>query len=163
MPPSTPYTPDLGDREPLAAMQQTIERIRSLSEGWSSPDFDRSYAPGKWSARQILVHLTQTELVFGNRVRMALATPNYVAQPMDQDRWMIAEADAASGTVARDALVAMNAMNCALFSALTPAQRETAFSHPEYGALTVDWVIHQMAGHLVHHVKQLEAIGAAKR
>jgi len=29
----------------------------------------------------------------------------------------------------------------------------------EYGRLTVDWMIHQMAGHQVHHLRQLERIG----
>jgi hypothetical protein len=51
-------------------------------------------------------------------------------------------------------------MNCALFDSLSTADRLIAFSHPEYGALTVDWVIHQMAGHLIHHLKQLEAMTA---
>ena len=31
-------------------------------------------------------------------------------------------------------------------------------SHPEYGSLTVDWIIHQTAGHQIHHLKQLEQI-----
>jgi hypothetical protein len=49
-------------------------------------------------------------------------------------------------------------MNRALFESLTPAERATPFTHPEYGALTVDWLIHQMAGHVLHHYKQLDDI-----
>ena len=64
----------------------------------------------------------------------------------------------ASGAVAAQALVAMNAFNRALFGSLTEAERATPFTHPEYGSLTVDWLMHQMAGHLVHHLVQLEAI-----
>jgi DinB family protein len=161
MPPHTPYAKDLGDAEPLETMQTTLERIRALTKQWSPNDFERSYAPEKWTARKILIHLAQTELALGTRVRMALATPGYMAQAFDQDAWMILEsggAGAASGPVAVEALIAANAFNRVLFGSLTPAQRATPFSHPEYGALTVDWVIHQMAGHLVHHLKQLEQI-----
>jgi hypothetical protein len=43
-------------------------------------------------------------------------------------------------------------------SLISAADRATAFSHPEYGALTVDWIVHQMAGHVIHHLKQLEEI-----
>ena len=50
------------------------------------------------------------------------------------------------------------AMNAAALRELSPADRELPFSHPEYGALTVDYVIHQMAGHQIHHLKQLEGI-----
>jgi len=157
MPPQTPYTPDLGDREPLAAMRETVARIGTLVAGWTPAQFDRTYAPGKWNARQILTHLAQTELALGNRARMALATPNYQAQSFDQDRWMLREA-ALGGKEAAAALMATNAMNHALFSGLSADDRATAFSHPEYGALTVDWLIHQMAGHLLHHLVQLEVI-----
>ena len=90
---------------------------------------------------------------------MALSNPGYVAQSFDQDAWMARESGL-SGRTALDALVATNAMNCALFDSLSEADRVVAFTHPEYGALTVDWVIHQMGGHLIHHLKQLEAIGA---
>ena len=162
MAPQTPYTKDLGDREPLLSMRESIERYQQIAGTWTSPQFERSYAPGKWTARQILIHLVQTELALGNRARMALATPNYVAQAFDQDRWMAAEgaggSRGASGRVALDALVAANAFNRALFESLSPAERAAPFTHPEYGALTVDWLIHQMAGHLRHHLEQIETI-----
>lgn len=157
MAPQTPYTKDLGDREPVAAMRDTVGRIQAIVAGWTPAQFERTYAPGKWTARQILTHLAQTELALGARARMALATPNYAAQAFDQDAWLARESTL-SGKEAADALAATNAMNRALFGSLTPTDKTVSFSHPEYGALTVDWVIHQMAGHLVHHLGHLETI-----
>src|SRR2546425_3805937 len=98
MPTPNPYSKDLGDNDPLAALRETPERIRTVVSGWSPADFDRSYAPGKWSARQILIHLAQTELALGNRARMALSTPNYAAQAFDQDRWMEIESGRPGGS-----------------------------------------------------------------
>jgi uncharacterized damage-inducible protein DinB len=158
MAPQTPYTADLGGRDPLAAMQETSTRIRTVAGAWAPDGFERTYAPGKWSARQILIHLAQTELALGNRARMALATPAYVAQAFDQDVWMARES-ALGGREALEAFTALSAMNCAFFQTLSPPDRATPFSHPEYGALTIDWLIHQMAGHQIHHLKQLETIG----
>jgi hypothetical protein len=154
---TTPYTADLGDRDPIAAMRETSERIRALTGGWSADRFERRYAPGKWTARQLLTHLAQTEMALGVRARMALATPNYVAQPFDQDQWMALESPL-GGRDALDAFLAAHRMNVTLFESLSTAQRAIALSHPEYGALTVDWIIHQMAGHQIHHLRQLEAI-----
>lgn len=160
MPVQTPYSKDLGERDPLVALRETPERIRAITGSWLPARLERSYAPGKWSARQILIHLAQTELALGNRARMALSTPNYVAQAFDQDRWIGRDA-ALSGKDALDAFVAMSAMNRSLFASLSPADRAVTLSHPEYGALTVDWIIHQMAGHQIHHLKQLEQIASA--
>ncbi|HWW85788.1 MAG TPA: DinB family protein [Vicinamibacterales bacterium] len=155
--PTNPYLADLANREPLAAMRDSAARIRALTSGWSPAQYERSYAPGKWSARQIVTHLAQTEIALGNRARMALATPGYVAQAFDQDAWIDQES-ATSGADALDAFLALVAMNGALFGSLSSQDRETPLTHPEYGALTVDWIIHQMAGHQIHHLQQLEQI-----
>jgi hypothetical protein len=155
--PTTPYTPDLGDRDPLTAIRETGGRVRALTSGWADDRFERSYAPGKWSARQILTHLAQTELALGTRARMALSTPAYVAQPFDQDTWIDRDGRL-SGPEAVDAFVALARMNGLLFEGLSAADRATPLAHPEYGPLTVDWIIHQMAGHQIHHLKQLEQI-----
>jgi DinB superfamily len=155
--PVTPYSGDLAGREPTAAMRETTASIEHMVSGWTPPQFEGRYAPGKWSARQILTHLAQTELALGTRVRMALATPNFVAQPFDQDAWMARES-AFGGPEALQAYAAVSRMNVALYTSLSDAERQTPFSHPEYGALTVDWVIHQTAGHQIHHLKQLQIV-----
>jgi DinB superfamily len=159
MAPQTPYRNDLGAREPIRAMRETIDRIHSLTAGWPAERFERSYAPGKWSARLILTHLAQSELAFGNRVRMALSVPNYVAQSFDQDEW-IARESRTGGIEAANALIALSRMNVVLFESLSPADRQTTLAHPEYGSLTVEWIIHQIAGHQIHHLAQLEKIGS---
>ena len=160
MPPHTPYSKDLGDREPIAAMRESADRIRSLANGWSASDFERTYAPGKWTARQILVHLAHTEIALGNRARMALTVPSYAAQSFDQDKWIERERSL-SGRDALDALLALSVMNRTLFEGLSPADRAIGLTHPEYGALTVDWIVHLIPGHQIHHLVQLDQIAAA--
>jgi hypothetical protein len=169
MPPQTPYTKALDDREPVAAMRGTADRYRQLLAGWTPAQFERTTAPGKWTARQIVIHLAQTELALGNRARMALATPNYTAQAFNQDDWMAiesrlpaearsAKAGGLTGAEAVDAFLALVTMNRAFFDGLSPAERATTLSHPEYGVLTVDWILHQLAGHQLHHLAQVEEI-----
>jgi hypothetical protein len=109
MPPTTPYTADLDNREPVSAMRDTAARIRAVVGEWRPDQFERSYAPGKWDARQILTHLAQSEIALGYRARMALTTPAYAAQMFDQDSWMARESTT-SGHDAPDAFgtAAMN-------------------------------------------------------
>lgn len=155
--PNTPYSNHLGNREPLASMRETSSRISTLTAGWSVPQFERTYAPGKWTARQILTHLAETELALGYRARMALSSPGYLAQSFDQDAW-IAKESHVSAAAAAAAWLAVRQMNLALFASLSPADRQITFSHPDYGALTVDWIIHMLAGHDINHLAQLETI-----
>src|SRR6476660_4792668 len=161
MVPTTPYSKHLGDREPVATIRQTVDRVRALTGRWTPEQFERSYAPGKWNARQILAHLAHGEMALGNRARMALTTPDYLAQAFDQDKW-IAHETAISGRDAADAFLAMAQMNMVLFASLSTRDREVAMQHPESGKVTVDWVIHTVAGHQLNHLAQLEQIGAGR-
>ena len=157
MPPITPYSPDLGDRDPLRAIFETKEQVSSMLRDWPAASFERSYAPGKWSARLILTHMAQVELGFGTRARMAVTTADYVAQSFDQDAWLAHE----KGLTGREALQAFGVlaqMNLAFFQGLSAGDRACGLSHPEFGSLTVDWIIHHLAGHQVHHLRQLEQI-----
>jgi hypothetical protein len=155
--PTTPYTKYLGERDPLAAMRDTLDRVAAVLDGWPANRFERSYAPGKWNARQILTHLAQVEMALGTRARMAVATPDYAAQSWDQDAWMVIEPRLTAGD-ARDAFLAIARMNLSFFEGLSADQRAIGLSHPEYGSLTVDWIVHQMAGHQINHLRQLEQI-----
>jgi hypothetical protein len=157
MPPTTPYSPDLGDRDPIRAIRETKDQISAMLREWPSASFERSYAPGKWSARLILTHMAQTELAFGTRARMAVTTRDYMAQSFDQDAW-IAHETGLSGPDALNAFVVLAQMNLTFFQGLSAADRAKGFSHPEFGSLTVDWVVHHLAGHQVHHLRQLEQI-----
>ena len=153
-----PYASVLAGRDPLEALADTPTRIRALVEGWTAERFERSYAPGKWSARQVLVHLAQTELALPARARYALGQDGYVAQPFEQDRWMPFD-EGTAAAIALDAYTALRRLNAAMFGRLTPAQRERTFTHPEYGVLNVWWIAAQLAGHDIHHLKQLQTVG----
>ena len=159
MPVANPYAEDLGNRKPLDALGDTAERIRQLVTAWNDDAFEKSYAPGKWSARQILVHLAQTELALTTRARFALTQQGYAAQAFNQDDWIPID-DGADARTALAAYVSLRGLNLAMWRRLTKEQIDRAFTHPEYGDLTVGWIMAQMAGHDIHHLKQLQAIPA---
>jgi hypothetical protein len=152
-----PYAADLGNREPLEALADTPQKLRMLVERWGEAHFERSYAPGKWTARQVIIHLAETELALTTRARFALAEERYTAQPFNQDEWIALDANADART-ALDAYTSLRRLNLAMLKGLTPAQRDRRFNHPEYGELTVAWIMAQLAGHDIHHYRQLQSI-----
>ena len=152
-----PYANALGTRDALEALADTPQKIRALTANWPAGQWEKSYAPGKWSARLVLIHLAQMEIGLPIRVRFAVAQDGYVAQALDQDAWLAVDGHA-DGPTALDAYLALRRLNVAMFKGLSPAQRQRTFKHPQYGDLDADWVAAQLAGHDIHHLKQLQAI-----
>ncbi|HVB37261.1 MAG TPA: DinB family protein, partial [Vicinamibacterales bacterium] len=113
-----PYERFLGDREPIDILAAVPVRIEEMAAAWTPDRYERSYAPGKWTARQILLHLAETEAMMSVRIRMALAQDDYVFQPFDQDRWLAQEPATSAGPLALTAFLAMRAFELPLFRSL---------------------------------------------
>ena len=62
----------------------------------------------------------------------------------------------AGARTAIDAYTTLRQFNLAMWRTLTPEQLDRPFHHPEYGELTVGWIMAQMAGHDIHHLKQFQ-------
>jgi uncharacterized damage-inducible protein DinB len=152
-----PYGKYVAGEDLLITLERTPARIAGMVRGWPDAAFARRHAPGKWTARQVLTHLAQAEIVFANRLRFALAEDGYVIQPFDQDVWMETE-PALDGRAALEAYLALRQLNLALCRRLTPQQRSRVVTHPERGPVTVEWLMTFFAGHERNHLPQLETI-----
>lgn len=157
-----PYAAYLEGRDPVVLLVDTPPRIRAIVSTLPSGALSRSYEPGKWDVHRLMLHLAQTEVAFGMRARMALTDERYVAQPFDQDVWMAREGAAADAHVALDAYLAVRALNMRLFRTLGAADLDRTFSHPERGTVSVRWILELLAGHEIHHLRQLERIAAGQ-
>jgi len=155
-----PYAAFLGGRDPLAVIPSTAERLGTLVDRIG----DRvtvSPAPGKWSARDILCHLADTEIAFAFRLRQALAEEHHVVQPFDQEKWArsYGRADVGAALVV---FTVVRRWNTDLLRGLTPEAFQRALTHPERGDMTFRVLVETMAGHDLNHIAQLEAIAAAR-
>jgi len=154
----TPYAEHLDGKDPVDVLRSSIAEYHELTshltkERWATP-----YAPGKWTAQQVFVHVAQWEMIFGVRLRCAVSVPGYVVQPLNQDPFMAVEGAAVDGQTAWAAFKQMRRMNIALAASLSEAQRATKVQHPERGEIDVNDILVTLAGHGVHHFKQLRLI-----
>lgn len=154
-----PYGKYVEGLDVMASLVETPQRIEALVRGWSRDRDERSHAPGKWTARQVLAHLAHAELNFSQRLRFTLAQDNYQMQSFDQDDWMRTETPPPA-LVSLAAYVALRAMNLALLQSLTPTQLGRTASHPEWGAVNVEWLAAWCAGHERNHLPQFEAVAS---
>lgn len=154
-----PYAQLLGDRDPLAVLAETQERIPALAQKLGPEGLKRSYGPGKWTAAQVLTHLADAEIAFGFRVRQIVAEPELPIQPFDEGKWA-AHYDGADGAQAAYTFKALRAFNLAYFRQLTGEELERASRHPERGPEKAITVVRILAGHTLNHLAQLEKIVA---
>lgn len=150
----------LGDRPLIESFEHTGKRIEAMAGSLDPARMERSYAPGKWTARQILAHLADCELAIGFRLRQALAEDNHTAQAFDQDHWATRYAGL-DGAVAARAFVALRAWNMALIRSLGPQDLERSYVHGERGPETVSILLRLLAGHDLNHLAKLEQIAGS--
>ena len=143
----------------MASLVETPARIAALVRGWPRDRDERSHAPGKWTARQVLAHLAQVEMNFAIRMRFALAQDGYQMQSFEQDDWMRAETPPPA-LVSLEAYTALRAMNVALLRSLSAEQRARTAGHPEWVTVSVEWLAAWCAGHELNHLPQFEAVAS---
>ena len=154
-----PYAANLGQRDPWEVIAATSQQLESLVETLGPECARHAPAPGKWSAREVLCHLADSEIVFAFRLRQTLAEDHNVIQPFDQDRW----ASQYRSYDARAALAVFSAVrqwNLALIRGAIPQELSKKVTHPERGEMTFQTILETMAGHDLGHIRQIERIAA---
>jgi len=154
-----PYASQLGSQDPIRVLSATASRLEEIATSLGESRLSRSPAPGKWSPREILVHLADCELAFGFRYRQALAEENHVVQPFDQEKWAKSYS-AFTAEQALDTFTALRNWNLTLIRSLTLEQMLKPVRHPERGDMIFRELIETSAGHDINHLRQLEAIAA---
>jgi hypothetical protein len=154
-----PYATYLEDQDPLRVIAETPSHLSALLEALGQDGAERAFAPGKWSARQILCHLADTELAFAFRLRQALAESHHVIQPFDQDKWA-APYGAFEARAAVEVFGTVRKWNITLIKTIPAATFSKPLTHPERGEMTFRVLIETMAGHDRNHLRQLEGIAS---
>jgi hypothetical protein len=158
-----PYASVLGSRDALQVASETPGRLSELAKQLGSSGLERSYAPGKWTARLILCHLADCEVAFAFRFRQALAEPSHVIQPFDQDAWARAYSSPdLSGEAAVNSFSALRNWNLALLKSVPQTTYSKPVTHPERGTMTFKVLLETMAGHDLNHLRQIETIAAGR-
>jgi hypothetical protein len=155
-----PYAGYLNGQQPLAILDTTAGRLQFLAQAIGAARIAVAPAPGKWSARDILCHLADCEMVFAFRLRQTLAEDHHTIQPFDQDRWAALYSNF-SAPAALGAFTALRRWNLLLIETALPSHAAKPVTHPERGTMTFATIVETMAGHDLNHLAQLERIAAA--
>jgi hypothetical protein len=114
-------------------------------------------APGKWSARQIVAHLADAELVGAHRMRQVIAEDNPTLIAYDQDAWT-RNLDYARRKPKQslESFRRIRAENYELLKELPESAFERTGNHSENGPMTLRRLLEGYAEHAESHARQLQ-------
>jgi len=154
----------VGKKDPFAILRRTPGVLARRIAGVPRRRLAAPPAPGKWSAGQILAHLSELELVWGYRIRLILEQPAVPVGGMDPDAWAVnsgyARLDPRSSL---DTFRALRRANLELLESLPPHALRRHGVHAQFGRLTVAFIAKLLAGHDVNHTRQVVAILNGRR
>ena len=156
------YT-DGGD--PRAIIRKTPARLARRIRGVTRRRLASRPAPGKWSAGEILSHLSEIEMLWGYRLRAIVEKSGQKLLGMDQDAWAKnSRYRRIDPRRALETFLAIRRANLEFLDGVPRVARRHYGSHSQFGRLTVDRIATLMAGHDLNHVRQIEArLGPARR
>lgn len=123
----------------------------------------QTYAPGKWTARQMLFHIIDVEGVFGDRLKRSVADAKPLYWAIDPDRWTERLAyPERSLAIAGELFFAQHAALLEFLKSVSPAEWDRPGIHSEAGRLTVRDLATKVVWHATHHLDQVEAAVAGR-
>lgn len=120
---------------------------------------DYTTAAGKWSIRQIIAHLADTETVFAHRMRQVIAEENPTIVAFDQDAWA-RNLDYARRKPKQslESVRRVRAENYELLKELPNSAFTRTGNHSERGPLTLLQIVEGAATHMESHARQMQTI-----
>ena len=119
---------------------------------------DTPRAPGKWTPRQILAHLSDVEAVQRMRVMAMLSQDKPVMLGFDADAWAaVGEYAKRDVRLSVATFAALRTSNLELWGTLKPDQLERRGTHPTRGEFSIAEWLGFVVKHDLNHLTQLEA------
>ena len=153
------YLEALGGDDPVAAMAEAPDLLRRLVRGLTEKQLATKPAPGKWSIREIVAHLADSEVVLGARYRFIAAMDRPPLPGFDQDAF-VANLGVNRATAADllDDFAMARAVNIGLLERVGDAAWDRVGVHAERGEESLGRLVTMYAGHDRIHLMQVETI-----
>ncbi len=146
-------------KDPLAVQHETAAILTRLTEGQPEEALARHTAPGKWSAREILAHFAEAEIVIAWRYRQIVERSGVGIAAYDQNVWArLGDYTAAAPKESLELFRALRKKNLQMLARLTPEEWQHHGVHAERGEMTLRDLVREVAGHDLNHIQQMEEI-----
>lgn len=149
-----------------AARRELLEKYRSgpgklerSVDGLSDNELEFRPTPGKWSIREIIIHLCDSEIVGAYRIRKILGDDDAVLTSYDQDNWS-ARLNYGKRNLenALELFRLLRKSTGELFEDLAAEDWMRVGIHEEHGKMTLTDLLQLYADHCENHISQIRKI-----
>lgn len=153
---------DAKTREALIAQYKDGGRVVTEAlAGSTEAELDARPAPGKWSAREIIHHLADSEMIAAIRLRMLLAEDEAVIRAYDQKLYAGRLYYTRPIQASLEAFRAARRATAEILEQMTEAQWARHGSHSEHGRYSPEKWLEIYAPHAHTHAQQIRTARAA--
>lgn len=142
--------------ENLVNFRRGFEKLRAALHNFTKQSFDFKPAPDKWSIREIILHLADSEAVGYTRCRKIIAEPSTNINSYDQDIWAeelkYKEQDL---DLALELFAQLRISTFKLLEKIPEEKWNNYMIHPERGKVTLDEWLAIYSNHVDVHINQM--------
>lgn len=146
---------DYNREQAFQMLRKTPDILRELLDGVSLETISIKKGT-EWSPRELLIHMIDTELVYGFRMRLLMAEKKPSITPMDQNDWV---GTFTYGNLNAEQLIRaftpLRRINLELLQSVDPKLFDRKGHHPEFGMISVADLIPHIAAHDQSHLQQI--------
>ena len=146
-----------------AAYVDDIDRmpatLRSLVAGMTDARLDTPYRPGGWTVRQVVHHVPESHMNAYVRFKLAVTEDTPLIKTYEEARWAeLPDARSAPVGMSLDLLDALHRRWVTFLRALSEAEFQKAYKHPELGVVTLDTALALYSWHGKHHTAHVRLV-----
>lgn len=147
----------------IEVLRRLPERLRAAVKGLSDEQLDTPYRDGGWTVRQVVHHFADSHANSYIRFKLALTEDWPTIKPYDEAAWAQMPDSKMPIEPSLEFVAGVHARLVAALEAMSDADFERGFNHPERGRVTLatnlaiyDWHSHH---HVAHITRLRERMG----
>jgi hypothetical protein len=143
-------------RDPLEVLAQTASTLADIVGKHSSAVLRARPFDGKWTPNEVVGHLTDSEWVYGYRLRLILCEDDPTILGTKQDLWVAAlRHNEREPSELVEIFRTMRQFNLAVWRRMSPEELKRTGQHNERGPESLGVMLRLLAGHDLSHLNQI--------
>lgn len=153
---SRPYFEKVGDKNPIELMRQQLSEYESFYKNIPAEKWDYAYANGKWTVKEVLAHIIDSERVFQYRALRFSRNDKTELPGFDQDIYVAAKnTDHRTIESLIEEYTVVRKSSLLLFENLNEEELSRIGKANGF-EIETRWIAYMITGHEIHHVQILK-------
>jgi len=146
----------LAGRDPIEVLEQTASTLAAIVATHPEEILRSRPVPGQWTPNEIIGHLTDSEWVYGYRLRLILCENDPPIPGYTQEAWVASQRHnerAPSELV--ETFRTLRLLNLSAWRRMSPRDLQRSGRHNERGPESLAAMLQLLAGHDLSHLRQI--------